>query len=69
MLTPAEGVKIVLGVGEKKVIDVVVDVEERPNVDLVPFFCQKLHEDKNDHPFMQLTGKVKKYDAKFKEHS
>ena len=43
MLTPAEGVKIVLGVGEKKVIDVVVDVEERPNVDLVPFFCQKLH--------------------------
>ena len=55
--------------GEQKMVDVVVEIEEKPNVDIVPFFAQKLNEEKNDHPFLSLVGKIKKYDSKFKEHS
>ena len=59
-----------LAAGEaERVVDVVVEIEEKPNVDIVPFFSQKLNEEKNDHPFLALVGKIKKYDAKFREHS
>lgn len=44
LLTPAEGVKVVLGLGEQKVVDVAVEIEEKPSVDIVPFFAQKLNE-------------------------
>ena len=50
-------------------IDVVVEIEDRPSVDIVPFFSQKLNEEKNDHPFLSLMGKIKKYENKFKEHT
>jgi hypothetical protein len=70
LLVPVEPVKVVLGPTEsQKVVDVVVEVEERPNVDIVPFFSQKLNEEKNDHPFLSLMGKIKKYENKFKEHT
>ena len=49
--------------------DVVVEIEDRPNVDIVPFFSQKLNEEKNDHPFLSLMSKIKKYENKFKEHT
>ena len=49
--------------------DIVVEVEDRPSVDIVPFFSQKLNEEKNDHPFLSLMGKIKKYENKFKEHT
>jgi hypothetical protein len=35
----------------------------------VPFFAQKLNEEKNDHPFLSLVGKIKKYENKFREHT
>jgi len=44
-------------------------VEEKPNVDIVPFFSQKLNEEKNDHPFLSLVGRIKKYDNKCREHA
>ena len=49
--------------------DIIVEIEDRPNVDIVPFFSQKLNEEKNDHPFLSLMGKIKKYENKFKEHT
>ena len=68
-MVPAEPVKILLAGEERKVIDVIVEIEDRPNVDIVPFFSQKLNEEKNDHPFLSLMGKIKKYENKFKEHT
>lgn len=50
-------------------IDIIVEIEDRPNIDIVPFFSQKLNEEKNDHPFLSLMGKIKKYENKFKEHT
>lgn len=47
----------------------VVDVEEKPSVDIVPFFSQKLNEEKNDHPFLSLVAKIKKCENKFRDHS
>ena len=68
-MVPADPIKVVLGEGERKMIDVVVEIEDRPSVDIVPFFSQKLNEEKNDHPFLSLMGKIKKYENKFKEHT
>ena len=69
LLVPAEPIKVVLESGERKVVDIIVEIEDRPNVDIVPFFSQKLNEEKNDHPFLSLMGKIKKYENKFKEHT
>lgn len=49
--------------------DIIVEVEEKPNIDIVPFFSQKLNEEKNDHPFLQLVGRIKKYENKFRDHA
>lgn len=70
LLVPIDPIKVTLGPAEThKVIDIIVEVEEKPNVDIVPFFSQKLNEEKNDHPFLSLMGKIKKYENKFKEHT
>lgn len=44
-----------------KIFDIIVEIEQKPNFDIVPFFSQKLNEEKNDHPFLSLMGKIKKY--------
>jgi hypothetical protein len=70
LLIPLEPIVIQLKPSEdRKVFDFVVEVEERPDVDIVPFFSQKLNEDKADHPFLSLNGKIKKYEKKFNDHS
>lgn len=70
LLSPVDPVKIILNPDEnEKIFDIIVDIEDRPNVDIVPFFSQKLNEEKNDHPFLSLMGKIKKYENKFKEHT
>lgn len=47
----------------------IVQVEERPNVDILPFFSQKLNEEKNDHPYLSLNSKIKKYEKKYQDHA
>ena len=70
LLIPVEPIRITLSPGEsEKVFDIVVEVEEKPSVDIVPFFSQKLNEEKNDHPFLSLVGKIKKCENKFREHA
>jgi hypothetical protein len=44
LLIPVEPVRMVLNQGEtEKVYDIIVEIEEKPNVDIVPFFSQKLN--------------------------
>lgn len=70
LLIPVEPIRITLAPGEtEKVYDIVVEVEEKPAVDIVPFFSQKLNEEKNDHPFLSLVGKIKKCENKFRDHA
>lgn len=47
----------------------IVEIEERPDFDVVPFFAQRLNEEKNDHPYLSINGKIKKLDKKYSEHS
>ena len=69
-MVPIEPYSIELTASEtSKVFDVIVDVEERPNIDIVPFFSQKLNEEKNDHPFLSLNSKIKKIDKKFQDNT
>lgn len=35
----------------------------------MPFFSLKLNEERNDHPFLSLIGKIKKYENKFRDHT
>ena len=70
LLSPVDPIKIIMTPEEtEKMYDIIVEIEDRPNVDIVPFFSQKLNEEKNDHPFLSLMGKIKKYENKFKEHT
>lgn len=70
LLSPVEPLRLQLGAGEnEKVFDIPVEVEEKPAVDIVPFFSQKLNEEKNDHPFLSLVGRIKKYEGKFRDHA
>ena len=46
-----------------------MEVEEKTSVDIVPFFSQKLNEEKNDHPFLSLVGKIKKCENKYRDHA
>jgi hypothetical protein len=70
LLVPVEPVRVVLQpVETEKLYDVAVEIEERPNVDIVPFFSLKLNEERNDHPFLSLIGKIKKYENKFRDHT
>ena len=70
LLSPVDPIKIIMNPEEtEKMYDIIVEIEDRPNVDIVPFFSQKLNEEKNDHPFLSLMGKIKKYENKFKEHT
>ena len=49
--------------------DFIVEIEERPDIDIVPFFAQKISEERIDHPYMSLHTKIKKFDKKFQDHS
>lgn len=70
LLIPVEAIRIALAPTEtEKIYDIIVDIEEKPSVDIVPFFSQKLNEEKNDHPFLSLVGKIKKCDNKFRDHA
>lgn len=35
----------------------------------MPFFAQKLNEEKSEHPYLSINGKIKKYEKKFHDHS
>lgn len=70
MLVPVESISILVAAEDSHVsFDVVVEVEEKPNVDIVPFFSQKLNEEKNDHPFLSLMSRIKKFEGRFKENA
>lgn len=47
----------------------IIQVEERPNIDILPFFSQKLNEEKNDHPYLSLNSKIKKYEKRYQDHA
>ena len=70
LLTPVDPTVLQIKPAEvHKVYDFIVEIEERPDIDIVPFFAQKISEERIDHPYMSLHTKIKKFDKKFQDHS